>query len=60
MFNADTWKLQGMKIIIRERKIYAITQRGVTVLKKFIELKTVLPIVEETGNEASHQRPYLF
>ncbi len=49
-----------MKIIIRERKIYAITQRGVTMLKKFIELKTVLPIVEETGNKASHQRPYLF
>jgi predicted transcriptional regulator len=43
-----------------ERKFYAITQRGVTVLKQFRELKEVLPIVEETGNEVRHQRPYLF
>ena len=48
------------KIIGKERKVYAITQRGVTVLKQFRELKEVLPIVEETGNEARHQRPYLF
>jgi predicted transcriptional regulator len=44
----------------RERKVYAITQRGVTVLKQFRELKEVLPIVEETGNNARNQRPYLF
>ena len=40
------------KIIRRERKVYAITQRGVTVLKLFRELKEVLPIVEVIGNEA--------
>ena len=40
------------KIIRRERVVYAITQRGVTVLKQFRELKEVLPIVEETRNQA--------
>jgi predicted transcriptional regulator len=44
------------KIIGRERLVYAITQRGVTVLKYFRELKEVLPIVEETRNQA----PYMF
>jgi predicted transcriptional regulator len=44
------------KIIRRERVVYAITQRGVTVLKYFRELKEVLPIVEETKNQV----PYLF
>ena len=31
----------------RNRKVYAITQRGVTVLKYFGELKRMLPIAEE-------------
>jgi len=48
------------KIIRKERKVYAITQRGVSVLKYFRELKEMLPIVEETGNNARNQRPYLF
>jgi predicted transcriptional regulator len=48
------------KTIKRERKFYAITQRGITVLKYFRELKGVLPIVDETGNDAGHQRPYQF
>ena len=52
--------LVEMKFVKRERKIYAITQRGVTVLKQFRELREVLPIVEGTGNEARYQRPYLF
>jgi len=52
--------LVEVKINKRERKVYAITQRGVTVLKQFRELKEVLPIVEETGNNARNQRPYLF
>ena len=47
------------KIIGREGTFYAITERGVTVLKQFRELKEVLPIVEE-GNEAKTQEPYLF
>ena len=34
------------------RVVYAITQRGITVLKYFRELKQVLPIVEEARNSA--------
>jgi predicted transcriptional regulator len=40
------------------RKVYAITQLGVTVLEQFRELKEVLPIVEVIGNEARNQEPY--
>lgn len=35
------------RIVGKERVVYAITARGVTVLKQFKELKEVLPIVEE-------------
>jgi predicted transcriptional regulator len=35
------------RIAGRNRKVYAITQRGVTVLKYFGELKRMLPIAEE-------------
>ncbi len=41
--------LVEMNIIGKERKFYAITQLGVTVLKQFRELKEVLPIVVEKG-----------
>jgi len=34
------------------RVVYAITQRGITVLKYFRELKQVLPIIEEARNQA--------
>jgi predicted transcriptional regulator len=44
--------LVEVRIIGRERKVYAITQLGVTVLEQFRELKEVLPIVEETVIEA--------
>jgi predicted transcriptional regulator len=37
----------------KRRVIYAITQRGTTVLKYFRELKQVLPIAEESRNQAS-------
>jgi predicted transcriptional regulator len=37
----------------KERVVYAVTQRGITVLKYFKELKTVLPIVEEARNQAN-------
>jgi predicted transcriptional regulator len=40
------------KIIGKGRKVYAITQLGLKVLKQFRELKEVLPIVEETRNKA--------
>lgn len=35
------------KTVGKKRIVYAITQRGITVLKYFRELKSVLPIVEE-------------
>lgn len=31
----------------KKRTVYAVTQRGITVLKHFRELKTVLPLIEE-------------
>jgi len=34
----------------KRRVVYAITQRGIMVLKYFRELKQVLPIVEEARN----------
>jgi predicted transcriptional regulator len=34
----------------RQRIAYSITQRGITVLKNFRELKQVLPIVDEDRN----------
>ena len=36
----------------KSRTIYAITQRGITVIKYFAELKRVLPIVEEEQRHA--------
>jgi predicted transcriptional regulator len=33
----------------KNRKVYAITDRGITVLKYFRELKTLLPATEEGG-----------
>jgi predicted transcriptional regulator len=38
------------RTIGKRRIVYAITQRGITVLKYFRELKQVLPIVEEARN----------
>jgi len=35
------------RIVGRNRTVYAITERGVKVLKQFGELKRVLPIAEE-------------
>jgi predicted transcriptional regulator len=37
----------------KQTVVFAITQRGITVLKYFKELKQVLPIVEEARNEVS-------
>ena len=36
----------------KRRSVYAITQRGITVLNHFRELKQVLPIVDEEDNLA--------
>ena len=35
----------------KKRVVFAVTQRGITVLKYFRELKQVLPIVEESRNQ---------
>ena len=40
------------RIIKKQRTVYAVTQRGIAVLKYFNELKQVLPIVEEARNQA--------
>jgi len=37
----------------KSRTVFAITPRGITVLKYFRELKQALPIVEETRNGIS-------
>ena len=39
------------RTIGKRRVVYAITPRGITVLKYFRELKQVLPIVEQTRNQ---------
>jgi predicted transcriptional regulator len=41
------------RVLRKERVIYAITQRGITVLKYFKELKQVLPIVEEARSQVA-------
>jgi predicted transcriptional regulator len=41
------------RIVRKERVVYAVTQRGITVLKYFKELKQVLPLVEEARNQAA-------
>jgi len=38
------------RTVEKRRIVYAVTQRGITVLKYFHELKQVLPIVEEARN----------
>ena len=40
------------RTIGKNRLVFAVTQRGITVLKYFKELKEVLPIVEESRNQA--------
>ena len=44
------------RILKKNRTVYAVTQRGLTVLKAFRELKQALPILEET----ERQTPPLF
>jgi predicted transcriptional regulator len=58
--NLDFLTKQGLveeKIIGKSRKVYAITELGVTVLEQFRELKEVFHIVVKTGNEARSQVP---
>lgn len=51
--------LVEVKTIAKGRKVCAITQLGVTVIKQFRELKDVLPIFVDTRNEARKQELYL-
>ena len=39
--------------IAKTKAVYAITQRGITVLKYFHELKQVLPIMEESRKQTA-------
>ena len=41
------------RTVKKQRFVYAVTQKGITVLKYFKELKQVLPIVEETRNQTA-------
>ena len=43
------------RTIRKQRLVYAITQKGITVLKYFKELKQVLPIIEEARNQTAIQ-----
>jgi predicted transcriptional regulator len=38
------------RTIGKERRVYMITQRGITVIKAFKELKQALPMTEEETN----------
>ena len=38
------------RTVAKRRLVYAITERGRTVIKYFRELKQILPIIEETKN----------
>jgi predicted transcriptional regulator len=41
----------------KERRVYMITQRGITVIKAFKELKNALPMTEE---ETNNKLPILY
>jgi DNA-binding HxlR family transcriptional regulator len=64
--NIDFLIKQGLveeRTLREQRVVYAVTQRGITVLKYFKELKQVLPLVEEARNQAviptkTHKFPY--
>jgi predicted transcriptional regulator len=52
--------LVEVKSVGKGHRVYVITQRGVSVLKQFRELREVLPIVEDTADKVRHQKPCLF
>ncbi len=39
------------RVVGKSRVVYAVTQRGITVLKQFRELRQILPMVEEARNQ---------
>jgi predicted transcriptional regulator len=40
------------RVIGKDRIVFSVTQRGITILKYFRELKEMLPIVEESQNHS--------
>jgi len=48
------------KTVGKKRIVYSITERGITVLKYFRELKSVLPIIEEARTNAKVLPPSLY
>ncbi len=42
------------RFLRKSRTVFAVTQRGITVLKYFRELKEALPIVEENRLQINH------
>jgi len=59
----DFLKAQNLveeKTVGKKRIVYAITERGITVLKYFRELKSVLPIIEEARTNAKLLPPSLY
>ena len=44
----------------KKRIVYAVTERGLTVLKYFRELRAVLPIIEEARGNAARLPPSLY
>ena len=49
--------LVEVKFVRKGKKIYAVTQLGVTVLKQFVEIKEVLPIIVETRASTIRENP---
>ena len=52
-------KLIEERIIEKERTVFVVTQRGITVLKYFRELTKALPIIEETRSQ-TNRAPMLY
>lgn len=46
------------RMVGKSRTVFAITQRGITVLKQFRELKQALPIIEEAKNGLPIPTPF--
>jgi predicted transcriptional regulator len=52
-------ELVEKRTIQKERIVFTVTQRGITVLKYFKELTKALPIIEETRNQ-TNRTPLLY
>jgi predicted transcriptional regulator len=50
-------KLIEERIIGKERTVFEVTQKGITVLKYFKELTNALPIIEDTRSQTNRIPP---